>query len=380
MAMLLVVLDGAAGRVNPKGTALELAKKPFIDSLARDGACGMHWPVAPGYVPGSEEGHLALFGYEPLKENPGRGLLEALGIGIKPKKDACYFRGNFATLAGDGLTVIDRRAGRNDYGAEEVIKALEEVWNQNPFGFKVKVYHLLAHRFLLEVEGLMKPFPDTDPEKPGKKVLIKDELAKFFHEVAFKALKDLKINKEREKRGLLPINGVLLRGGAPGSRKVSVNFEKKHRLRPFGLASAPLYLGVARYVGIEAKKVEDHEKLSMALNLFDRGYDFVFVHFKATDIMGHDGKLMQKAREIEKIDELLKELESSEHVVIITSDHATPWQLKRHSSDPVPFLIYGGKTAKDRSRAFTEKECSRGIFGFISGKYLLSLAMDQGDL
>src|SRR5881394_1964328 len=112
--LALVVMDGlgdlATGGLD-SSTPLEAAVTPNLDALTKEAAQGRIIPVAPGITPGSGPGHLGLFGYDPLEYEVGRGVIEALGLGMELKAGDIAARANFCTLDGKGI-VTDRRAGR----------------------------------------------------------------------------------------------------------------------------------------------------------------------------------------------------------------------------------------------------------------------------
>ena len=112
--IVLCVLDGLGGLPKDGSTELEASTTPNMDGLADVSSCGLHLPVARGITPGSGVAHLGLFGYDPLQHEIGRGVLEALGLGIELGPNDLAIRGNFATVEykGDKPIVTDRRAGR----------------------------------------------------------------------------------------------------------------------------------------------------------------------------------------------------------------------------------------------------------------------------
>src|SRR5213596_1893436 len=120
--LALVVLDGLgdlATAAQNELTPLDAAQTPDLDALVATGvAQGRMIPVAPGITPGSGPGHLGLFGYDPLEFQVGRGVIEALGLGLELKPGDVCARANFATLDAKGI-VTDRRAGRIETAACE---------------------------------------------------------------------------------------------------------------------------------------------------------------------------------------------------------------------------------------------------------------------
>src|SRR6478672_6625449 len=166
--IVLVVADGLGGLpLEPNGrTELESARTPNLDSLAREGVCGLSTPVLPGITPGSGPGHLGLFGYDPLEYRIGRGILEALGINFEVGPRDVAVRGNFCTLDAQGK-ITDRRAGRP---TTERCKAMVEKLRQvKVSGAEVFVEPVREHRFVLVFRGdqLGDAVNDTDPQATG---------------------------------------------------------------------------------------------------------------------------------------------------------------------------------------------------------------------
>jgi len=381
--LMLIVIDGVGDRPSRKlgfKTPLEAARKPNMDRMAREGCVGWHYPLSPGVAAGSGIAHMALFGYGE-SECPGRGVFEALGAGIELKEGDVAARINFATC--DEMEVIvDRRAGRDGRYLDDLAKEIEEKLAENPFGVRIEVKHTTQHRGVIVVRGWKGECEvrDTDPGREGFKPILPkgkreiDRLIRFIHRKARKVMKESEWNKKREKEGINPANCLLIRG--VGKYFPVEPFEERMGLRGAAIADNPLYLGVARFLGMKAFWVEDEEKVEKALELLGK-YDFVFVHFKKTDNASHDGDCEKKRREIEKIDKLLKPLLELEDVALaITGDHATPCELKEHSGDPVPVLFWGKNVPKDDVERFGEMEVRRGWVGEIRGVDVLPMLIN----
>src|SRR5512141_1131853 len=109
----MIIMDGLGGLPREDGgkTELETAHTANLDALARRSALGLSVPAGPGITVGSGPGHLALFGYDPVRHEIGRGALEALGVDFELGPDDVAARGNFCSLDPNGL-ITDRRAGR----------------------------------------------------------------------------------------------------------------------------------------------------------------------------------------------------------------------------------------------------------------------------
>ncbi len=376
--ILLIVFDGLGDSPIPQlrnKTPLEAAKTPNLDFLAKKGMCGLIKPwVKKGKLPTSEDCHFALFGYPPLISNPGRGVLEVLGIGERISRDDVCFRGNFATIDSN-YVIVDRRAQRIE-NTEPLILELNKIKLK---GARVIVKKAFGHRvgIILRGKGVSEKVTSNDPKRTGVKVLkilpkIREakktcELLKEFLEKAKYILENHPLNKKRKKQGKLPANYLLLRGAGKW-RKIK-SFKEKYGLKAGFIAGGTLYKGIAKYLGMEEIKVKGATGLPTT-NLkgkFEKAvkslkhFDFIFLHVKATDNLAEDGNFLGKKRFIEKIDKNLKVILNLEgSLIVITGDHSTCSNLKRHCLNPNPILVFGPKITGDSTKKFSEKECQKG--------------------
>src|SRR5580704_10384330 len=252
--IVLLVLDGLgdiATREQGYLTPLEAAATPNLDELARDSAQGRMLPVAPGITPGSGPGHLALFGYDPLEFQVGRGVIEALGLGIELKAGDVAARANFCTLDAKGI-VTDRRAGRIDTSVCEKLCAMLSQKVKKVGDAQVIIKAGKGHRFVVifRGKGLEGPLTDADPHREGLPV---PKVAPVSSKSA-KAKKAAKLVADFYKAALpviakeKPANGLLMRGIA--HQPAIPSFQARYGLRPGCLAVYPMYKGLAQLVGM----------------------------------------------------------------------------------------------------------------------------------
>lgn len=417
MRVLFIIIDGVGDRLIKGKTPLQRARKPNIDKVAKFGICGISDTIAPGVVPGSDTSHLAIFGYDPYKYYVGRGILEALGAGVKVYDGDIALRANFATVDAK-FEIVDRRAGRID---EKDAKALaEEIRHLKIRDFDFFFTHTKGHRGVITIRGerirASPLFTDSDPHSLGPiawtKPLDASEEAKRTSEAmnewtkkVNQILKVQEVNKRRIKEKLLPGNAIIARGassfvegvvykGATYSGQYAKSlvkierFEEKYGLSAVCVAGGPLYKGVARYLGMDAVEVKgatatidtNLEEKVKATEASLKKYDFVFLHIKGCDIMGHDGNADGKKKFIEKIDKALKPLINSNigsNLIVLTSDHSTPVSLKNHSADPVPIAICGpnGTIRRDAVKKFDEISLTSGGLGRIYGLNIMPIIM-----
>ncbi len=395
---VLVILDGLGDRIIPalKGkTPLQAAKTPTFDRLAMEGQNGLMDVLGPGITPGSDAAHLTLFGYDFKESYPGRGPLEALGAGLPSKPGDVAFRSNFATVD-DNLVVIDRRAGR-DFTDDEH-RALEDALKGIEIdGVKVHFVATVEHRgaIVLEGEGLSGEISDIDPHETGKKILeskpdvpearktadVVNKLVKLTYE----RLRDSDLNKLREQRGLPAANVLLLRG--PGKHAQIPTLKERYGISSVCLAGGALYIGCAKYVGMDYIPVEGQTGTidtnfdniaKKAIEVIKSGVNYLFIHIKATDNASHDGNHEEKVLAIERTDTMVGKIlaEVRDKVVIaLTGDHTTPVLVGEHTCDPVPILFWSNFIRPDSVKQFSEIDAPHGALHSIRGIDVMPLLL-----
>ncbi|HDP25773.1 MAG TPA: 2,3-bisphosphoglycerate-independent phosphoglycerate mutase [Deltaproteobacteria bacterium] len=377
--IVLLVLDGLGGLPGTEGkTELETASTPNMDRLCRGSIVGLSSPISQGITPGSGPGHLALFGYDPLEYQIGRGVLEALGIGLELSPNSLAARGNFCSLDPSSGVITDRRAGR--ISTETSAALVEKLSTIRIEGIKITVKPVKDYRFALILEGvgLSDGLTETDPQRTGMKPLPVKALtpaakksAQILNEWVKQALGLLK--NER------PANGCTLRGIAKDPGLPS--FLDVYGLTACAIASYPMYKGIARLVGMEVVDAGDTVETEVqALRRSWEDYDFFFFHVKKTDSAGEDGDFEAKVKVIEQVDHIIPEILSLQpDVLVITGDHSTPSTLKSHSWHELPVLLSAKNIRVDPVSEFGEVACMRGGLGHIRHIDIMPLAMAHAD-
>jgi len=373
--IVLLVIDGLGGLPNPQTgkTELETANTPNLDRLAAKGICGLIDLVSPGITPGSAPGHLALFGYNPLSFNIGRGVLEAIGIDFDLQPEDVAARGNFCTVDEMGL-VTDRRASR--IATEKCTELCQLLDGLVINEVKLFVCPVREHRFIVVFRGdsLAPDITDSDPQQIGvapKSITALSPEADRMASIANQFIIQAKTTLAEH----YPTNMVLLRGFSKQPHFPTMG--KIYKLKPAAIASYPMYLGLAKLVGMEVlgtgTNIEDE---FMTLKQNYANYDFFFLHIKGADSAGEDGNFDRKVRILEQVDNALPGLTSIEpDVIVITGDHSTPALLKGHSWHPVPVLLYSKWCRPDRVSEFSESACLLGGLGRFPATQVMPLAM-----
>ncbi|MCQ5373945.1 MAG: alkaline phosphatase family protein [Candidatus Methanomethylicia archaeon] len=412
--LLYVLLDGLGDLpVKSLGdrTPLEAADHPNMDSLARKGISGIVYTVGRGIAPESDVAVISMLGYDPAKTYTGRGPIEVFGSGMVMDNGDLAVRCNFATVD-DNMNIIDRRVGRSLSTGEA--RVLAETINQTvtleshpaTFEFRSTVGHRAVLLIKSEEGPLSGNITNTDPayqrmeglgiasanfvnkvmrcepldssEEARRAAELLEEFTRKSHEV----LKDHPVNLIRRREGKPPANVVLSRDA--GSRLPDFQHIKDKYGREFAsMVEMPVERGIALLCGMDLVELPpptgdqawDYKKRAELASELVEAYGAVYVHIKGPDEPAHDGNCEGKKRAIEMIDKHFfgnLDLDLSENVVAVTSDHATPCSLKAHSGDPVPLIVSGGNIKNDGTDAFGESRCAKGSLGVMIGQEVLA--------
>jgi len=376
--IVFLIMDGVGGlEIEEKGgTELQVAHTPNLDKLAESSLCGLLDPILPGITPGSGPSHFALFGYDPIEANIGRGILEAAGINFPLTPKDVVARINYCTIDKEGK-IIDRRAGR--ISTEDNYRLCKKI-EQNikiPSGIEeVIVRPVKEHRAILVLRGdkLAGDIEDTDPQMTGVPPLPARALSKESESTADLVngiLSQIKSILSDEPKA----NMLLLRGFARYRHYPSI--EERYKMKAIAIAVYPMYKGIARLLGMDV--VEGPQNIKEEIDCFKENfpnYDFFYIHIKQTDSRGEDGDFDAKVKIIEEVDSYIPEiLELNPDVIVVTGDHSTPSLLKSHSWHPLPVLIHSSFCRRDMVKKFDEISCAQGALGRMSMVHLMSVAL-----
>ncbi|MCI4350944.1 MAG: alkaline phosphatase family protein [Thermoplasmata archaeon] len=418
----LIILDGLGDRPHPDTGGLspvEAASTPNLDRLVAEGRRGRVMLIGPGTAPESDAGVLALLGYDPEQDSPGRGVLEALGVGIPLGHGDVALRMNFATLDSTGA-ILDSRVGRG-LATEESARLARRVTEANllaPEGIRAELRATVGHRGVLWLHptsgGALSPeISNADPfyERVGglgrartptaPRVLpvtpLDDQPSSARTAAAVNAFLDRAapvlarhdVNAERSRNRRPVANGILLRNAGRLPVPPPPSFRDRYGLSGAAVTEMPVERGIARLLGLEDLYVGPmgadrdaalRERARITREAL-REHAFVYVHLKGPDEPGHDGNAPAKKGIIEDLDRsffgpFLEGLDWGTTRVAVTADHATPCILKAHADDPVPLLLAGFGPEPAATRAggaakFSERLCASGSLGLQPARMLL---------
>lgn len=404
MKHIIILGDGMADwPVKSLGgkTLLQAARTPYMDKLARMGRTGRLVTVAEGFHPGSEVANMSVMGYNLPKVYEGRGPLEAASIGVDLKPGEMAMRCNIICIEGDLLK--NHSAGHiTTAEADVLVKYLQEKLGNE----RVHFYTGVQYRHLLVIKGgdkriactpphdvplkpyrplMVKPLPGTEhiTQPEGGAELTPAQTADLINDLIVRSqdlLENHPINLKRKAEGKDPANSIW--PWSPGYRPQMESLAEKYpQIRKGAVISAvDLINGIGYYAGLRRLKVEG------ATGLYDTNYenkaaaalealktdDFVYLHVEASDEAGHEGDVDLKIRTIENLDSraigpIYEEVKDWEEPVAIAvlPDHPTPCELRTHTAEPVPFLIWYPGIEPDEVQTFDEVAACNGVYGLM---------------
>jgi 2,3-bisphosphoglycerate-independent phosphoglycerate mutase len=404
--LLYVCLDGLGDDPIPSlgdRTPLEAAETPNLDRLAERGRTGTVVTVGEGIAPESDIAVFAILGYDPREEHPGRGVVEAVGVGMAFEDGDLVYRVNFATA--DWPEIVDRRVGR-DLSSDEaralaaevnealrlpnatfelratvelrgalVIRSSEgslsaEVSNTDPAYRKEGPLGVALEAFEPTV-ARCEPLEDTEEARRAAR------LTNAFVEGSAGILDASQVNARRRAAGKLPANVILTRDGGDHRPKLQPIEER------FGpewgcFVEMPVERGIAVLLGMEpvdAPRLHEEGDYAHWAELAAEalgGFDALYVHIKGPDVPAHDGRAEDKRDVISLIDRaffgpVLEAIDLRRTVVAVTADHSTSCLRRAHTAEPVPLLVCGAGVGPDGTQTFGERAAAEGAIGRLPG-------------
>ena len=410
------MLDGVGDLPHPDlagKTPLEAATTKNMDMLAKNGIMGQVISVGKGIAPESDIAVFNMLGYKfQHSDYAGRGVIEAIGIGIDFKDGDLALRGNFATLDDEGK-IIDRRAGRRieREDVEKISKEIEkEIKFSNP-NTTVAVAPTVGHRVTIRLRDnkpLSSEISNTDPayarvDGMGIAKAVSDfmkiekcipleqsenaanaaNLVNEFTKQSLEIMKKSDVNKQRSQKNKKLLNSILLRDA--GNKYPNVKpINDLHSMNFSCIVDMPVEIGISNILKMKAFNaggLTDYEEKARVAAQAMETENAIYVHLKGPDEFGHDGDAIGKMKNIEEIDErffgtLLDHVDVSKIAIMISADHSTPSIHKGHSDDPVPLLISGNMITNDDTQRFTETEAKKGAIGLIDGVQVVKTGID----
>jgi 2,3-bisphosphoglycerate-independent phosphoglycerate mutase len=381
MKYVVIIGDGMAdfplNELHGK-TPLMVAKKPYMDMMAKEGFCGKVVTIPEGLPPGSDVAGISIFGYDPSKYYTGRAPLEAYSMGIEMDENDVAFRCNLVNLQvlPDKVIMEDFSGGHiTTEEASIIIEDLNKALGSDEFHFFTGVGY---RHIMLWKEGIyeMRSTPphnimekEISPYLPAGKGA--DEILSLMRN-SQRVLSDHPVNRKRIMMGKLPANSIWLWG--QGKRSYFPLFAEKHNMKGATVAAVDLVKGISSLIGFDTPYVEgatgyldtDYTaKSKKALELL-LDHDIVYIHIEAPDEASHNGNVKEKIKAIESIDSkivgaIFESMKEDIRFLIVT-DHATPISMRTHYACPVPFAIFDKMNKKNGCQSGYDERAGDKIF------------------
>ncbi len=381
MKYVVILFDGMADLPDEKGeTPMSLARKPFTDRLAQTARVGLCATVPDGLKPGSDVANLSVLGYDPRACYTGRSPLEALSMGIPLNENSVCYRCNLVTLSDEqnyaDKTMLDYSAGEiSTEEARELIAFVDQKLGTPDLQFHGGIsYRHCLKRPNGRTGAVLTPPHDISDKKIANYLPegAYAEQLRHIQQQSYQLLKDHPVNVARKKKGQNPANSVWLWG--EGTKPQLQNFTERTGLRGAMISAVDLLKGIAVGAGMTNIHVAGATgnlhtdfcgKAQAAVQALQT-HDFVYIHIEAPDECGHQGDKTGKTRAIELIDEKVVshvcralDEQGEPYRLLILPDHPTPYTLKTHTAQPVPFLLFDAARPQSGVPAFTEKTAAQ---------------------
>lgn len=397
MKYIVLLGDGMSDEKLPQlgdKTPLQAARTPHMDYMAKRGKFGLVRTVPPGLPPGSDVANLSVFGYDPRSCYTGRSPLEAASMGVDLGSGDVAFRVNLVNLKPAGTTLImqDYSAGHiSTEEARELIDDLQRQLGDDEFRF----FPGVGYRHLLVWRNGRDKLTSTPPHDiTGKSILDyfpqgdgADKLICLMNSSQM-VMSRHPVNKQRMEEGKLPANSIWLWGHGRSPRMET--YKERFGLSGAVISAVDLIRGIGIYAGLDIIRVPGatgyidtnyRGKAEAALTAL-QSHDYVYLHVEAPDEAAHGGNLEHKLKAIEDFDALVvgPVLEGmrqfGEYRILCTPDHPTPLRLMTHTSEPVPFIIYGGEERENPAvGGYDEDEALKTGLMLVEGFRLMEMMM-----
>ncbi|MCV0391802.1 MAG: 2,3-bisphosphoglycerate-independent phosphoglycerate mutase [Nitrosopumilus sp.] len=415
--MIYVLLDGVGDLPHPDlngKTPLEAAKTPILDKIASNGVIGEVISVGKGIAPESDIAVFNMLGYKfKHADYVGRGVIEAIGIGIDFRDGDLALRGNYSTLD-DQQVIIDRRAGRH-IEKEDAVGVAKEIEKNIKFSnpdTSVVVAPTIGHRVTVRIrtngKKLSSRITNTDPAysniggmgvakavgdylKIERCLPLEDtedskitaNLVNEFSDKSIEILKNSQINAKRKEQNKKLLSCILLRDAGNKYPDV-IPINQKYGMNFSCIVDMPVELGISDVLemkAFEAGGLTDYEEKAKVAAKAMETQNSIYVHLKGPDEFGHDGDAIGKMKNIEEIDQrffktLVENIDSDKVAIVISADHSTPCINKGHSDDPVPVLVSANFIKNDGTTRMTEQQAKKGSIGLLQGAEVVSKALE----
>jgi 2,3-bisphosphoglycerate-independent phosphoglycerate mutase len=382
MKYVVIIGDGMADFPLPEldgKTPLMVARKPYMDMMARGGSCGKVITVPDGFHPGSDVACMSIFGYDPARYYTGRAPIEAAGMGIRMDKDDVAFRCNLVYLEDlQGKTRMGDYSG--GHITTEEARVLIEDLSRKMGGAQFSFYPGVSYRHIMIWHGGAWEMDSTPPHditgKEASGYLPSGDgaaVAISLMQESQRILTAHPLNERRVEMGKLPANSIWLWG--QGRRTQLTSFQEKYNVKGACVAAVDLIKGISSLSGFDTPFVEGatgyldtnyRGKAEKALQLL-ADHDIVYVHVEAPDEASHNGDVSEKIKAIENIDrEIVRTIfENAGGMVrfLIVTDHATPISMKTHHACPVPFTVFDRESKRDGCPTGYDERCGDNTFG-----------------